>query len=461
MKKGFTLIELLAVIVILAIVAVITVPKVSEMINTARKGGAEDSFYGVLKTAELAWSKGLKDNKNLGSAVCKVEEQMLKCSGKVGNATVEFDSNISGTAPENGEITLMEDGSSVVGANNSLLINGYKCFGNSSEVSCVRDGDLFDIKIGNQSVETVTSGSGLYISNQEIGRYIYRGSSPNNYIKLDNEMYRIISKEPDGTIKTIKNDVIGNLPFDPGYSNDISGVTSSNSTEGTRYSSNSSDFCYVNRASSYEGCKVWGSRATMLDSKGNHVTKMPWKIGDASLNLPEKEAYLNTYLNITWYNSLSENIKNVISTHSFNVGLVNKNEADINKTLETERAYKWVGNIGLLNVSDYVLVSTNVECGSIKNYVYKDYGGKKSCYETSNEHNWIYKDIVMKGDSPRAIGQLSGTSARGIYGIYANSGDITGSVTNEVATVVPVFYLKSSIKLTGEGTEKNPYIVVN
>ena len=54
-NKGFTLIELLAVIVILAIIALITVPVVINIINSAKKGAAEDSTYGILEAARLFW----------------------------------------------------------------------------------------------------------------------------------------------------------------------------------------------------------------------------------------------------------------------------------------------------------------------------------------------------------------------------------------------------------------------
>ena len=38
----------------------------------------------------------------------------------------------------------------------------------------------------------VTSGDGLYIDSYEENRYIYRGSNPDNYIELDNKLYRIM-----------------------------------------------------------------------------------------------------------------------------------------------------------------------------------------------------------------------------------------------------------------------------
>ena len=56
----------------------------------------------------------------------------------------------------------------------------------------------------------VTTGDGLYEDEYEKGRYIYKGANPNNYITFNNEQagWRIISIEPDNTIKIIKNDAV-------------------------------------------------------------------------------------------------------------------------------------------------------------------------------------------------------------------------------------------------------------
>lgn len=61
-KKGFTLIELLAVIVILAVIALIAVPQVLKILNQARKSAAEDSAYGILKSAESYVATYMMDN---------------------------------------------------------------------------------------------------------------------------------------------------------------------------------------------------------------------------------------------------------------------------------------------------------------------------------------------------------------------------------------------------------------
>ncbi len=50
--KGFTLIELLAVIVILAVIALIATPLILNVIETAKKGAAEQSANGYIKALE-------------------------------------------------------------------------------------------------------------------------------------------------------------------------------------------------------------------------------------------------------------------------------------------------------------------------------------------------------------------------------------------------------------------------
>ena len=51
-KKGFTLIELLAVIVILAIIALITVPIISNVIDSARKAAFRETVNGIIESAD-------------------------------------------------------------------------------------------------------------------------------------------------------------------------------------------------------------------------------------------------------------------------------------------------------------------------------------------------------------------------------------------------------------------------
>lgn len=50
-------------------------------------------------------------------------------------------------------------------------------------------------------VPVVDCGDGLYEDNYTDGRYVYKGTNPNNYIKIRNIIWRIISIEPDGKLK--------------------------------------------------------------------------------------------------------------------------------------------------------------------------------------------------------------------------------------------------------------------
>ncbi len=61
-------------------------------------------------------------------------------------------------------------------------------------------------------VDIVSSGDGLYKDEYE-DRYFYRGANANNYITFNNEIWRIVSIENDGTIKIIKNNSIENSVF--------------------------------------------------------------------------------------------------------------------------------------------------------------------------------------------------------------------------------------------------------
>lgn len=63
-----------------------------------------------------------------------------------------------------------------------------------SNSKTVEDGTL-------EGVEIVDCGDGLYEDNYEEGRYVYKGTDPNNYIAFNNNTWRIISLESDGTLK--------------------------------------------------------------------------------------------------------------------------------------------------------------------------------------------------------------------------------------------------------------------
>ncbi len=279
----------------------------------------------------------------------------------------------------------------------------------------------------------VTTGDGLYEDNTVDGRYVYKGGNPNNYIRLGDDLYRIISLEKDGTIKVIKQKDIGSMAWDE---------------KNARYSVNDEDFC-----TSEYGCKVWGSNTTTLDTNGNKVTQMPWMVNGTLKNLPDKEATLNTYLNNDFYNGLSDDVKSLVVEKTWNVGPTAYTQTNLLESIKEESAYKWKGKVALMNVTDYVKSSTNNACTSVKDYAASHSGGNSSCYTNSNAHNYLYSNNYPWSVSPDAV-----PNANTVFSV-GSGGDLISYGTNFNYGVYPTFYLSAKTTLNGEGTETNPYIV--
>ena len=157
--------------------------------------------------------------------------------------------------------------------------------------------------IGGQPVEIVESGDGLYEDTYESGRYVYKGTNPNNYIEFDNgEVWRIIAKEVDGTYKILKNDLLPGQAWDSSNSNN------------------------------------WARPAT-----------------------------LNTYLNGEYYNGLDSSIKDNIVSHTWGIGAVTYNNDDLSAQIASEQGTTWNGNIGLISHSDYLRANSDMaNCGTDK-----------------------------------------------------------------------------------------------
>ena len=144
------------------------------------------------------------------------------------------------------------------------------------------------------SVDIVTSGDGLYEDEYEDGRYFYKGGNPNNYVTFNNEQagWRIVSIEPDGTIKIMR----------------TANINTSNNI-------------------------AWDS------SNSNN-----WA----------RPASLNTYLNGTYYNSLNSTAQSQIVAKDWSIGAVTYNDNNMANTINNENATKWNGKVALVTASEYV-----------------------------------------------------------------------------------------------------------
>ena len=160
-----------------------------------------------------------------------------------------------------------------------------------------------------------------------------------------------------------------------------------------------------------------------------------------------RPATLNTYLNNDYYNTLSSDAKNQIQSHSFGIGAVTYNNTDLAGQIASENGTTWTGNVGLMNVSDYLRANINPEqCGNFNlNNTNRD-TCKTTNYLFSTNYQWTVSPNAGNSYSVFAVNSL---------GIVINS----RLATVDFIAVLPVLYLKSDITLSGEGTSSNPYII--
>lgn len=262
---------------------------------------------------------------------------------------------------------------------------------------------------------SVTTGDGLYADNYEEGRYVYKGANPANYITFNNEEWRIMAVEADGTLKVIKNADIGARAFDSqGYRD-----STSNGAGGT--------YC----AQSSRGCNAWAKSDNFVSGSFSGTVL--------------KDASLNTYLNSDYYNALSDDAKSQIQSHNFGIGATTYDNSDLAVQIASENSITWNGNIGLMSVSDYLRANTNIEkCGNFRL--------NNTNVATCNTTDYLFNKTqwTISPDS----------SDRTFRVFYLNSGSVSHVYTRFTGYVVgPVLYLKPDITLSGEGTPENPYIV--
>ena len=286
--------------------------------------------------------------------------------------------------------------------------------------------------IGGISVPTVESGDGLYADEYEPGRYIYRGQDPDNYITFNNETWRIISKEADGTYKIIRNDVLSNRAFD----------------ERNHRSTDNNSYC----TDPQYGCGVYAAvSGTFLSPSGSQSGTVT------------EDSSIKIYLNDDYYvNNINSTAKDQMTSHSFNIGAVeylNQSgaEADsIEKNIAGEKMYTWTGNVGLANVSDILRASTNPLCTSAT-----------TSYNGNNECNSNY--LLDKGSAsslyywtinaaPRESGGYSNDAWRG-NADSSNASVRSTSATYSYRAPRPVVFLKSDTTLSGSGTESDPFVL--
>ncbi len=271
--------------------------------------------------------------------------------------------------------------------------------------------------------------------------YRYIGSSPNNYITFNDEVWRIIGVF-DGRIKIIRNESIGHMSWD--YKQ--SGVGSSTSNHGSNDWTDS-QLMYMLNPTSYQLKDGYTEDGTYIyDSNGNIIYQLGCKPASIASGATSYSCTSNTWsLNSPALSQIGEAIY-----YLGGVSSLSGNSAETYYAFErgtsvySGRPTNWTGLVGLMYSSDYVYTFAN----GVDDTCYTDIN---NCSSGTPRNSWLYIS------NSQWFISTHNSHALVLYGRSA------GAVGNDIYSslqVRPVVYLKSDIKLQGSGTSDDSYEII-
>ena len=320
--------------------------------------------------------------------------------------------------------------------------------------------------VGQNGLELVTHtiDDTLQVTSDFATEYRYRGGTVNNYVTFNNETWRIIgiipTEDTDGNIeyrfKLIRDESIGEYEWDSetaityNYNNDDSikllNANKNSSNDLNNLIEYNNEYDIIKTAADF-GC----------DNCDNN-----WA----------KPSALNTYLNDTYYNSLSTDAQSMIGTTKYYLGGYSSSEITSDTMWQYERkneanrtGYYYGTNpimqsdaskkIALMYASDYGYAASTSCTVNLSGY-----GEDNKCITTNN---WLDKS------ADTWLLSQSLDSNYGLPYVFYIDSESSGKVTSAPSykafsylynniTVRPVLTLSSSVKISsGSGTSSNPY----
>ena len=439
-RNAFTLIELLAVIVILAVILVISIPRILDVIETSKKDSFKNSAQLIADTAE----KKKVSDKLLG----KDEEITCKDVAKINDedyasCTISFDS----------------EGNAKVSITGKGKFDGLKITNGTKENAEVKE--ITKPKYGMKATEYITNlleydGEGLKKDNTSDENIRYYGSNPNNYVRFNNELWRIIGVFGEN-VKLIRNEKLGKLSWDTSEStinngNGINQWGESTYEDGSSYEGADLQV-YLNKM--YYG----GTTVTCYDGDNNHTTTCPAnKLDNTAKALMDKHIW-NTGA-IEW-GKRTDTLAFYQAERGNQTGKICTSGDWCNDTVT--RKTTWTGYVGLPYVTDWAYASSESDCETNMNAGYNATASSPEeafANMTCKNNNWMHYGTTGIEDatwfmSPRA----NPGNARDAWSVHGDGGVFSGNVAYFRA-VVPSIYLKSNVIIeSGNGTSSNPYIL--
>ena len=265
--------------------------------------------------------------------------------------------------------------------------------------------------------------------------YRYIGADPNNYVKFNDELWRIIGvfDTDDGTgkvekrLKIMRNESIGSYSWDynsaGNYINEWSTAQLNNLLNSGAYYNRTTGTYYNN-----------STTASNVDFTNKGLTeKAKAMIGNAKWYLGGTADYTNS--------------SNGLASHFY--------KYERGTTVYSGRSTSWTGKVGLMYPSDYGYATSGGTTTNRASCLSKEmYNWDDSSVSECKNNDWMYNSNIWQWTiSPR------GAYSSSVFTVNA-SGFVNDNHAYTSNAARPVVHLKSTIKvITGSGTKESPYIL--
>lgn len=318
-----------------------------------------------------------------------------------------------------------------------FLSMGYALFNDSLSIGAtgiidVPSGTRFSDVILSKEVPTLNDGDGLYSYNS---RYYFTGINVDNYVNFNDEIWRIVSINEDGSVKIVKDTVVEknkivNIENETDFWLNLTGNDNRNKVinngkvnfdiKGRRYPSEYASLTNNYCIPTYNGCNAYAT-GTFFDKVVN------------------LDSLMKIYLEGVFFEHMSRLAREQVQNYDLNIGIVETNKTiDVVFSKESENIVN--SYIGLLNISDYVMATNDTMCR--KSF------DKENCVNS----NWLFLDGFQ---FYLLNGKVTSTNAQ-VWTVSA-TGKITSQDANNQFYLRPVVVLDKNISATGEGTIDSMY----
>ena len=314
---------------------------------------------------------------------------------------------------------------------------GYALFNESLSINATGiigapPGKRFSEVILSNETPTLNNGDGLYNYGS---KYYYSGQIVNNYVSFNEEIWRIVSIEEDGSIKIVKDEVV-----------DINTITQIE-TKTNFWKTNTSD--YIKGLILNEGRVLYdfkGRRPINQTLENSYCINTyngcnAYDIGTFDGKIVDSESLIKIYLETQYFPSMNQTAREQVQNYTLNIGIVETNKK-IDVVLSSEQTNTTSSYIGLLNISDYVYATQDTTC--------RNSFDKENC----GYSNWL---VLPNNQYLLLNGKKVSTNAQ-IWTV-TTSGKITSQDANNRFFLRPVVVLNKNISATGTGTPDDMYIL--